>query len=140
MAILALYVPNTTSLPISMALLAILFVVCCVIARRMNFSVVLAAVLMAVGCGMALGPGIHLALNEDLGAVGDVARQWSHSDHSDAFFAVTAYMHIGGGTQMGFAGMAIPLVAYAAVAALVERFRRAQPTPDGIADTVSPTG
>ena len=124
MAILALYVPKPHELTDSITIIAIAYLVLCGLAYRMKLSVILAAVLMAVGCGIAIAPDICSAVSEDLGGYGDMARDWSKTNHSDAFFAITSYMYVGRGKLLAFAGMSVALVSHASIVAIKKRRHR----------------
>jgi hypothetical protein len=89
----------------------------------MELSVPLAAALMALGSVIAIIPDIYAATKEDLGFYGDLARETSNSNHSDAFFSVTGYMFVGHGKPLAFAGMSVAIVAYAILVKARQRWQ-----------------
>ena len=58
MAILALYVPKPDELTESIAILAAIFVLLCVVAHRMKLHAAVAAIVMAAGTTLALTPDL----------------------------------------------------------------------------------
>lgn len=115
MIMLAVYIPKPQELLESILLLGIAYVVLCLLAARFRLSAWIAAASMALGCAIALCPDLIAASREHLGMYGDAARKLSETTHSDAFFAITSYMHVGRGRLVAFLGMLTALALYAAV-------------------------
>lgn len=124
MALLALYVPKPQELYMSIAIVAIAYVVLCLLACRLKLSLVLAAIFMAAGCCIAIGPDVYSAAHENLRGYGDTAREWSKTKHSDAFFAITSYMYVGRGKLLAFAGMSFALFIHASIVAIKTKMKR----------------
>ena len=141
MTVLALYIPKPEDLTEAVALLVFAYVFLCALAYRMKLSIPLAAVLMLIGCGLALIPMIVAATHKDLGPIGKHARELSKTDHSDAFFAMTSYMHVGPGKLLVFGGMSVMLICHAVVAAILNKLKRpaSPPKQEDIPDKQSPS-
>ncbi len=121
MVILALYIPKPEELTISVLQLGIAYFVLCGLAGWVRLSVPLAAGWMALACAIAVGPDIYAASQSNLGYYGETVREWNHTNDSDAFLAITSYLHVGRGKPLAFAGMAVALVLYAAIAKYIGR-------------------
>lgn len=124
MMILALYIPKPEEFAQAIVVLVVLYFVLCGVAYRMKLSVPLAAVLMLVGCRLALTPLIVAAAHAEPGPMGNLGREWSKTNHSDAFFAFTAYMHVGPGKLIAFGGMSFMLVCHAVATTIRNKMKR----------------
>lgn len=118
MQIIALYVTNPDQLQEDIALLLIPFATLCFFAYRMKLSVAVAAVLMLVGCGIAIGPDILSASRADLGDYGDWVRKLRKTNDSDGLIAIASYMRIGYGKLLAFAGMSAALICHTSIAVI----------------------
>jgi hypothetical protein len=121
MAMLAVYYPKPGELIESIVIVLIAYLVLCGLSWRMKLSLPLAAILMAAGCCVALAPDLSRVVREDLGVTGDHSREWSGTNYSDAFFAVTAYMYVDRGKLVAVMGMSMAIFGYASVVACRSR-------------------
>jgi hypothetical protein len=124
MAVLAFYVPKPEQLTESITILVFAFLVLCGVASWMKLSVAASAFAMLVGTALALTPDLLSLWNTDLHDYGDTAREWSSTDHSDTFFAITSYMFAGRGKLVAAAGMAAGFGGSAVLQVLVRRKRQ----------------
>lgn len=136
--ILALYIPKPEELTISVLQLGIAYFVLCGMAGWMRLSVPLAAGLMALGCAMAIGPDIYAASQSNLGYYGETVREWNHTNDSDAFLAITSYLHVGRGKPLAFAGMAVAILLYAIIAKYLGRDQGSPDRPQTNLQGVTP--
>ena len=122
MTILAVYFPKPEELTWSITLILIAFGALCGCAVRMKLSVPFTAFAMAISGTLFVLPDLLAVLNDPrLASSGALAREFNHSDHSDAFFGVTAYLEVGRGRLMAFAGMSAALLTIALLQALLRR-------------------
>jgi hypothetical protein len=82
---------------------------------------------MLIGCILVLMPAIVAAMQTPADSY-DISRRWTQTAYSDAFFAFTAYMHVGPGKLIGFAGM---LAGFSAVAVVTKLSKKNQPSAHG---------
>ena len=105
MSTLALYVPKPVEFWQSVGLLLIVYVIACALAFRLKLRLPISALLIALGGFMALLPGIFTAIGSDLGEYGNLAREQSATDLSDAFFAMTMHLYVEYGCLLAAGGM-----------------------------------
>lgn len=114
MEILALYFPKPSEFAESITQLIVAYLVLCAMAFRLKLSVPIAAVAMAAGGFLAVARDLYRLLHEP-SSFGPMARKLSGTNYSDAFFEITAYLHVGRGKILFVIGMGVALVLYAVI-------------------------
>lgn len=121
---LALYVPKPEEFTEAVVILSLVFLVMCGVPLRFKLPMRVTIPAMFLGAMVALAAGAGSSfkswntpvdqptamLAADLGDYGDMARQWSGTNYSDTFFALTYYLTVESGKLVAFGGMAGALV------------------------------
>ncbi len=131
MTLFALYVPKPADLYPHIAILLILFGVFYTLIHELKFYAPIAAILMLLGCAIALAldPDLLAAVHKDLGEYGDMAREQSGTNYSDTFWGITSYMHVGRGSYVALVGMLIGFVLHTAIIGVWKLWRRSLNDP-----------
>lgn len=114
MEVLALYIPKPGEFAEAITQLFVAYLVLCALAYRLKLSVPIAAVVIAAGGFLAVARDLY-GLLQERSRFGPMARKSSGTSYSDAFFEITAYLHVGRGKILFVIGMGMALVLYAVI-------------------------
>ena len=115
MSVLAFYVPHPDQLLSDLLLVFVALLVLTGLSHWLRLPCLKTAVLMFAGAVIVSVPAIVTRWNVDLGSYGDIAREWSSTNYSDTFFAITSYFHVGWGCPIALGGMVGGLVLHGAI-------------------------
>lgn len=115
MSVLALYVPHPDQLLTDILLMFVALLVLTGLSHWFRLPSFKTADLMLAGAVIVRVPAIVTRWNVDLGRHGDIAREWSSTDYSDTFFAITSCFHVGRGCPVALGGMVGGLVLHGVI-------------------------
>lgn len=106
----AVYFPKAGRLEVELAVVGFAFLVMVALGAGCKLRLQILIPAMLLGSLFAMAPALLSLSHADLRHDGDLYRRLNDSNHSDLYFALTAYFEVGSGKLTALAGMVLPFL------------------------------